>query len=286
LSKEIAQTLGGKRIVWLIAIITAVAVFATVGSGWRHASAAELSSADNSQTVLMPSTASTSADSVNLPDIRGSTDGAVATVANFTEVVGSTVSAVNVSLMVEPGFWAFVAVTVAFVVLLRVVNMGTIVECAEPRYVRRQDLGMYNDLKPKSNPLAGRSTWLRTTNTSRISKRSGLKRASHATRAIDTLSASTTISYFRRAIASAGMSMISSLKRFGAGSAYPLIAHKSFVHTASASRIAIATRRQSGESELLHNTNTEHGRNIARGSPSSSMHQLWQPKPAAFALQI
>jgi hypothetical protein len=291
LSKEIAQTVGGKRIAWLIAIIAAFAVFATVGSGWRSASASELSSADNSQTVLMPSTASTSADSVNLPDIRGSTDGAINEVVNFTSVVGSTVSAVNVSLMAEPGFWAFVAATVAFVVLLRVASLGTLVECAEPRYVRRQDLGMYNHRKRNGlplNSLAHRSTWLRTADISGISKRSGLKRASHVTIARDnTMSSSTTtttrkthpvtsaifgrlhavfsttavgavrtsVSYFRRAIASAGTAMISSLKRLGAGSAYPLIAHKSFVRFASASRTtALATPRQLGESESLHNS--------------------------------
>ncbi len=288
-NKEIAQTVGGKRFAWLVAIIAAFAVFATIGSQWRHASASELSPADNSQTVLMPSTASTSADSVNLPDIRGSTDGAIATVANFTEVVGSTVSTVNVPLIAEPGFWAFVAATVAFVVLLRVVTLGTLVECADPRYVRRQDLGMYGHRARKGNSppnsLAARSTWLRTTDTSGTSKRSGLKRASHVTITRDTLlSANTTttsrkthavtsaifgrlhaafitfvgavrtsISYFRRAIASAGTAMISSLKRFGAGSAYPLIAHKSFVRVASASRTsAFATHRQLSKSEFLH----------------------------------
>jgi hypothetical protein len=39
LSKEIAQTVGGKRIAWLIAIVAAFAVMATVGTQFRSASA-------------------------------------------------------------------------------------------------------------------------------------------------------------------------------------------------------------------------------------------------------
>lgn len=297
MSKEIAQTVGGKRIAWLIAIIAAFAVLATIGSQWRSASAAELSSGDNSQTVLASTSAGTSVNhGVSLPDIRGSTASAVNDFAGLSHsVIDSTVSAVSVPPVAEPGFWAFVAVTVAFVVLLRVASMGTLVECAEPRYVRRQDLGMYNHRKRSGNPLnslAGRSTWLRTADTSAsgISKRSGLKRASHVFIARDTLSANTTttrrqtitvsraligrlhavfstsavgavrtsISYFRRAIASAGSSMISSLKRLGAGSAYPLIAHTSFVRVESTSRTsALATSGQLGESEFLHHISSD-----------------------------
>ena len=39
MSKEIAQTVGGKRIAWLVAIIAAFVVFATVGSQFRSAEA-------------------------------------------------------------------------------------------------------------------------------------------------------------------------------------------------------------------------------------------------------
>lgn len=40
MSKEIAQTVGGKRIAWLLAILAAFAVMATLGTQWRGASAA------------------------------------------------------------------------------------------------------------------------------------------------------------------------------------------------------------------------------------------------------
>lgn len=40
MSKEIAQTVGGKRIAWLLAIVAAFAVMATLGTQWRGASAA------------------------------------------------------------------------------------------------------------------------------------------------------------------------------------------------------------------------------------------------------
>ena len=39
MSKEIAQTVGGKRIAWLVAILAAFVVFATVGSQFRSAEA-------------------------------------------------------------------------------------------------------------------------------------------------------------------------------------------------------------------------------------------------------
>jgi len=39
LSKEIAQTVGGKKVAWLIAIVAAMAVLATLGTQWRGASA-------------------------------------------------------------------------------------------------------------------------------------------------------------------------------------------------------------------------------------------------------
>ncbi|MEO6043529.1 MAG: hypothetical protein ABIQ47_06375, partial [Tepidiformaceae bacterium] len=39
MSKEIAQTVGGKRIAWLVAIVAAFVVFATVGSQFRSAEA-------------------------------------------------------------------------------------------------------------------------------------------------------------------------------------------------------------------------------------------------------
>ncbi|HEX5911892.1 MAG TPA: hypothetical protein VFY54_02045, partial [Rubrobacter sp.] len=34
MTKEIAQTVGGKKIAWLLAILAAFAVFATLGSRW------------------------------------------------------------------------------------------------------------------------------------------------------------------------------------------------------------------------------------------------------------
>jgi hypothetical protein len=40
LSKEIAQTVGGKRIAWLLAIVAAFAVMATLGTQWRSSEAA------------------------------------------------------------------------------------------------------------------------------------------------------------------------------------------------------------------------------------------------------
>ncbi len=40
MSKEIAQTVGGKRIAWLLAILAAFAVMATLGTQWRSSSAA------------------------------------------------------------------------------------------------------------------------------------------------------------------------------------------------------------------------------------------------------
>ena len=42
MSKEIAQTVGGKKIAWLIAIVAAFAVLATISSQWRKSEAAEL----------------------------------------------------------------------------------------------------------------------------------------------------------------------------------------------------------------------------------------------------
>ncbi|MEO8541305.1 MAG: hypothetical protein ABI577_16305, partial [bacterium] len=42
MSKEIAQTFGGKRIAWLIAIVAAFAVFATLGTQWQKSDAALL----------------------------------------------------------------------------------------------------------------------------------------------------------------------------------------------------------------------------------------------------
>ena len=39
MSKEIAQTVGGKKVAWLIAIVAAMAVLATLGTQWRGASA-------------------------------------------------------------------------------------------------------------------------------------------------------------------------------------------------------------------------------------------------------
>lgn len=41
MSKEIAHTVGGKRVAWLIAIVAAFAVFATLATQWRESSAAE-----------------------------------------------------------------------------------------------------------------------------------------------------------------------------------------------------------------------------------------------------
>jgi hypothetical protein len=57
LSKEIAQTIGGKRFAWLLAIIAAFAVMAAVGSQWRQSEAAiitglTLTSTPASGTVL------------------------------------------------------------------------------------------------------------------------------------------------------------------------------------------------------------------------------------------
>ena len=45
MSKEIAQTLGVKRIAWLIAIVAAFAVFATLSAQWKTSNAALPSSA-------------------------------------------------------------------------------------------------------------------------------------------------------------------------------------------------------------------------------------------------
>lgn len=319
MSREITQTVGGKRIAWLIAIIAAFAVFVTLATEWSSASAASLSEPVDSQ-AISPSTNDLSTPNTNLPDIRGSTTSAVTDVANvffgITDSVASTIG--NTTAQSRPvELWAFVAVTVAFVVLLRVANMGPLVENASPRYIRRQEMG-HRHTSRGSRSFAG-TTFFNSASLdddTGISKRFGLKRASHVAKAIDTLSAENTTtsprkthpvtsaifgrlhaafitfvgavrtsnSYFRRAIASAGTAMISSLKRFGAGSAYPLIAPivAGTVFTVHRNNAAATP----GESELLRNTNTEHGRNIARGSPSSSMHQLWQPKPAAFALQI
>jgi len=338
LSKEIAQTVGGKRIAWLLAIVAAFAVLATLATQWSSASAASLPEPADSQ-AISPSTNDLSTPNTNLPDIRGSTSSAVTDVANFffgiTDSVASTIG--NTAAQSPPmEFWAFVAVTVAFVVLLRVANMGPLVENASPRYIRRQEMGQrgYPGIRHPSRTsrgIAGASLYHSASHiddNTGISKRFGLKRASHSAIATQTtptrnfvtttiwtianalthktypvltrakgatyssahfslkvvVGAISVMSYFARTVLGASARISSSARSIGAGFAYPIIAPIAKTYDFAVSRItAPATSR---ESELLHHTNNEHGRTIARGSPSSSVHQAWQPKPAAFVLQI
>lgn len=335
MSKQIAETVGDKRIALLLAILAAFAVFATLATQASNASAASLTAPADSQ-AISPSTNDLSTPNANLPDIRGSTTSAVTDVANvFFGITDSVASTNGAAAAQSPPmeFWAFVAVTVAFAVLLRVATLGPLVENASPRYIRRQEMRQRGNryTRGASPGFAGASFFntVSYVDDTGISKRFGLKRASHATviatqtsptrnfvtatiwniaNALAHLTATvlghargavhssahftwktavgaiSVISYYARTTHGASIRISSSAHRTGAGFAYPIIAPivAGTIFTVRRNNAAATP----GESELLHHTNTEHGRNIARGSPSSSMHQLWQPKPAAFALQI
>jgi len=319
LSKEIAQTLGGKRIAWLIAIVSAFVVFATIGSSWSAASAAELNAVNNSQTAVASNASVSVNPSMNLPDIRGSTIEAVHFVVNSVVITTDTIASVIVnSSTANPGFWVFVAVTVGFIVLLKIVTIYPLMQFSEPRYIRRQNLGMYDNA-----------------NTSGISKRSGLKRASlsasvnlASTRNLDTTTTLRMISintisrilrnvrvalsciagpgartsklYYRTVISIAGRmthlvrsgvvghGMKSSFQHIGGWVSYPIIAPTTFVHFAISRRnIDLATSGTFGETSLLH-TSFEHNRPRHSDGLISNLWQRERPindRPA-FALLL
>lgn len=268
MSKEIAQTVSGKRIAWLIAIVAALAVFATLSSQWSKASAASSAEPVDSYITTASINDDLTAPDSSLPDIRGSTTSAVSDVANFSagiiDFITSTIG--NTAAQSPPlEFWAFVAVTVAFAVLLRVATAGTLVENANPYYIRRQEMGHHGHRQTKcaSHGLAFSGSASYNTH-SGISKRSGLRRASN-----------NILSQIR-------MITTSSAKHIGAGFAYPIIAPIMAGHNFVTRRTnELAT---SGETDLLHRSNIEYGRTIARDSPSSSKPHEWHPRPTAFAM--
>lgn len=98
LSKEIPRTVGGKRLAWLIAIVAAFAVMATLGTQFRSASAAEmpqvtLNSFDVADAAIpttgdSPSTGDVTVHPSNQPGVL--TDQLQGVVASFAQLVGVT----------------------------------------------------------------------------------------------------------------------------------------------------------------------------------------------------